>query len=47
MLHAMWKFVSLDASVVTAGRGVVRGFVGVRSNAFVLDMCMVEAVELF
>jgi hypothetical protein len=47
MLHIMWKFVSLDASVVTASRGVVRGFVGVRFDVFVSDMRMVEAVELF
>ena len=47
MLHGMWKFVSLGVSVLTAGRGVVRRFVGVGSHAFALDMCMVEAVELF
>ena len=43
----MWKFVSLDASVVTARRGVVRRFVGVWLDVFVSDIRMVEAVELF
>ena len=47
MVHTIWKFVSLGASVVAVSRDVGRGFVGVGSNALVLDMWMVEAVELF
>ena len=38
---------SLDASVVTARRGVVRRFVGVWFDVFVSFIRKVEAVELF